>query len=518
MTVGGAGIGGRLRRHWAIGALLVGAGALYARTAGAHGMLTWDEAEYAALARSLLRGEGYAIGGAPQALRPPLLPLAEAAGLWLAGRADDAAVHATTVALALLALLLLYAAAAAVYDRATGLAAAALLGSAPWFWTATAGALSEIPFLACFAAASFAWSAGLLRDARWFHASWLAIGLAVLTRYTALLLGPLLALLTLLELARGDAAVRRRVGSRSFALAPLVGLAVVAPWFARQALAFGDPLAGVRQASTQLQAYLPAVSMPWWSYLAALPGLLSWPATALLAIGAATARRRGDRFALHAVLAVAVVLAWFSAYRYKEPRLVSAMLPAAALLAALALTRTAAAPRPRGSLAALVAAVALCNVAVTRPMLSAVRTLGAPSFREAMAFVRAHSAPGTRLIGLNAPQMTWYADRAVVDFPSDPRDLAPLLAGVAWVVVTSFERGQRPWVAPLAARLPAEAFTDGSAVRFADARFTTLVIRPSRLRDLLPGGSGRAPAGADRRISRGPRSGRWAPIGRDDRS
>lgn len=142
---GCVGVVARLRRHWAIGILLVVAGATYARTSGAYGMLMWDEAEHATLARSLVRGAGYTIDGAPHALRPPLLPIVEAASLWLAGRAADAAVHAATVALALFALLVVYAGAAAAYDRATGLVAVALLGTAPWFWATTANALSEIP-------------------------------------------------------------------------------------------------------------------------------------------------------------------------------------------------------------------------------------------------------------------------------------------------------------------------------------------------------------------------------------
>jgi 4-amino-4-deoxy-L-arabinose transferase-like glycosyltransferase len=475
------------RRHWAIGALLVVAALVYARTSGSSGMLTWDEAEYATLARSLVRGEGYAIDRAPHALRPPLLPLVEAASLRLAGRADDRAVHAATVALALLALFVLYAGAAAAYDRTTALAAAMLLGTAPWYWTTTAHALSEIPLLACFAAALFAWSGGLLCDARWFHASWACIGLALLTRYTALLIGPLVALLTLLELARGDAAVRRRVGSRAFLLAPLVGLLVVAPWFARQAAVFGDPLVGVREASMQLQRYLPGLSMPWWWYLASLPAMLSWPTVLLLGVGAAAAVRRRDRFAIHCLVVVGCVLAWFSCYRYKEPRLVSAMLPAAALLAALALTRAPVGPAPRAALAGILTAIALLNVAATRPVFAGVRTLGYPAFLEAMAFVRRHSAPDALLIGPNEPQMVWYADREVVDFPDAPRPeiLASLLARAEWAVVTDFERGQKPWVAPLAARLPDTAFADGSAVRFSANRSTTLVVRPARLFSVL---------------------------------
>ena len=477
----------RVRRHWGIGLLLLVAGVAYARTSGAYGMLMWDEAEYATLARSLVRGEGYTIGGKPHALRPPLLPLAEAASLRLAGGADEVAVHATTIAFALLALLSLYAAAAAAYDRGTGLVAAVLLGTAPWFWTTTANALSEIPLLVFFSAALFAWSGGLLCDARWFYVSWLCIGLALLARYTALLIGPLAVLLTMLELARGDAAVRRRVGSRAFVLAPLVGLLVVAPWFARQALAFGDPLVGVREASMQLQRYLPDVSMPWWQYLAGLPAMLSWPAVALMGIGAAVALRRGDRFAVHCVVVVVVILVWFSCYRYKEPRLVSAMLPAAALLASLALTGGRENPAPRAAVVAILAATVALNAAATHPVFASVRTLGYPSFLAAMAYVREHSAADALLVGPNEPQLVWYADRAAVDFPPAAQwdALAPLLARAEWVVVTNFERGQKPYVAPLAARLPPEAFADGSAVRFDGLGFTTLVIRAARLRELV---------------------------------
>ncbi|MFN8644170.1 MAG: glycosyltransferase family 39 protein [Candidatus Binatia bacterium] len=468
----------RLGRHWPLAALLGGAGAVYARTCGAYGMLTWDEAEYASLARSLVRGAGYTFDGPPHPLRPPLLPLAEAASLWWSGRADDAAVHAASVGLALLALALLYAGAALAYDRATGLVAAALLASAPWFWTTTANALSELPLLAFFAAALFAWSAGLLRDARWFYVSWSCFGLALLTRYTALLFGPLAALLALAELVRGDAAVRARVASRAFVLAPLVGLAVVAPWFARQALVFGDPLVGVREAAGQLQRYLPGVAMPWWQYLADLPAMLSWPTLALAVVGAATALRRGERFGVHALVTAAFVLAWFSVYRYKEPRLVSAMMPAAALLAARGLIGSGAGVGPS---AAIVAAIGVLNLGATRPVFANVRTLGYPSFLAAMAFVRAHSTPDARLVGPNEPQIVWYADRAAEGFGAEA-GLDAQLARAEWVVVTDFERGQPPYVAALAKRLPAEAFADGSAVRFHAGGFTTLLVRAPRFR------------------------------------
>ncbi len=480
-----AALAATLRRHWAVGPLLVAAGVIYARTQSAYGMLMWDEAQYSSLARSLVRGDGYTIAGAPEHLRPPLLPLAGAASLWLTGRADDGAVHGATVACALLALVVVYAAAARVYDRLTGLAALVLLGSAPWFWESTANFLSEIPLLALFATAVFCWSCGLYRDARWFHASWACAGLALLTRYTTLLFAPLAALLTLVALATGDTEVRRRLVSGHSLLAPLLALVLVAPWLAHQALTNGDPLVGFREASSQLQVYMPGISMPWWRYLTGLPAMLSWPTTGLLLVGALWALRRGDRFAIQCLVTIVFVLFWFSWYRYKEPRLVSAMLPAAALVAAVGLTRGVISRPPREAVAGLALAVVLFNWGATQAHFDSVRTLGYPSFLEAMTFLREQTPSDARIVGPNPPQIVWYADRSVVDFP--PRsELAERLAHADWVVVTNFERGQPPYVGEVAARLPDAAFQAGDAVRFADARYWTLVVRADVLRALLP--------------------------------
>ncbi len=473
-----------LRRHWPLALLLLAAAVVYTRTLDAYGMLMWDEAEYAALARSRVRGDGYTIAGAPESLRPPVLPLAGAASLWVAGRVDDRALKYATVAMALLALAIVYGGAARAYDRATGLIAAALLASAPWFWTSTANFLSEIPLLAFFSGAVFCWTFGLYESPRYFYLSWLCLGLAFLTRYTALLFGPLAVALTLAALATGDRAVRGRILSRDFALAPLAGVGVVGPWLARQALVFGDPLCGLRQAATQLQVYRPGLSMPWYQYLVDLPGMLSLPTVVFLVLGVQWTIRRADRFAAQCAIAVAFVLVWFSCYRYKEPRLATAMLPAAAVLAAVGLTRALPDGRALRVGAALVAGTLAFNAVAARRTLARVVTLGYPPFLEAMAFLREHSAPTALLVGPNRPQIFWYADRLVVDFPSEAA-LPALLERAAWVVVTNFERGQKPYVSALVGKIPPAAFRDRSAVLFQGGGFVTLVVRAERLRAVL---------------------------------
>jgi len=472
------------RRHWRLGVLLAVAGLAYGRGLDAYGMLMWDEAEYASLARALARGEGYQVAGAAEALRPPLLPLAGAAAIALAGRADDRVVKAASVAFALAALLVVYVAAAGAYDRTTGLVAALLLAAAPWFWTATAHFLSELPLLTCFAAAAFAWSAALLRSPRWFPIAWGCAGLALLARYTALLLGPLFVLLTLTALALRAPGVGGRLRSRHALLAPLLAVAVTAPWFAYQALTFADPLVGLRRAAGQLQAYLPGVSMPWHAYLTGLPAMLTAPTLAAVVFGVAWAARRRDAFALHCVVIVGVVLLWFSAYRYKEPRLVSALLPAAAILAAVGVTRGLTGDRPERLGLALVgtlAGVVWLGALSAQRTLTTVVTNGYPSFLAATAFLRTHSEPQALVVAPNPPQLWWYAERPVVAYP-DAAALPDLLARADWAVIADFERGQPPYVATLAARIPASAFAAGDAARFDDGRFRTLVVRAALLR------------------------------------
>jgi 4-amino-4-deoxy-L-arabinose transferase-like glycosyltransferase len=473
--------------HWPIALLLLASGLAYGQTLGAYGMLMWDEAEYASLARSVVRGDGYTIAGEPQVLRPPILPLAGAASLWAAGRVDDRVLKRATVAMALLALAIVYAGAARAYDPATGLVASALMASTPWFWTSTANFLSEIPLLAFFGGAVFCWTFGLYRSPRYFYLSWLCIGLAFLTRYTALLFGPLAVGLTAAALATRDRAVQGRVLSRDFALAPLLGVVVVAPWFARQAVVFGDPLVGLRQAATQLQVYLPGVSMPWYQYLVGLPAILSPPTTVFLVVGIAWTASRADRFGAQCVIVVVFVVTWFSCYRYKEPRLITAMLPAAAVLAAVGLTRGlpgGRAVRAGGAAVVLAGTVAFNGVAAHRVFDRTV-TLGYPSFLQAMVFVRDHSSPAALLVGPNRPQIFWYADRTVVDFPAEAAALPALLERADWVVITNFERGQKSYVSDLARKIPRSDFQDQSAVLFQDGRYMTLVVRADRLRARL---------------------------------
>ena len=474
-----------VKREWPILVLLALFGMLYSTTLDSYGMFMWDEAEYASLARSVVRGEGFAISGVPHALRPPVLPLAGAAGMLLTGeQADDFVLRAVACTFALVALLCVYAFAAAAFDRTTGLLAAASLGTSPFFWTFVPYFMCEIPFMAFFAATVWFFWLGAYRSERFFVWSWICCALAILTRYTAVLFLPILILFVPIAALLGGTETRRRLASHAFFFSPLAGLVLLLPWLIRQTVTFGTPLAGLNWVSRQLQLYLPGVSMPWSFYLRLLPSLLSPAIMVLVATGVIWGFWKRDRFVLHSIAAAALILTWFSCYRYKEDRLVSSALPFLAAIAAVPLAKATAKLRPLVRYAALVFVLVgmfLLNYRVTHPIFAQNITLGYPSFLDAMAFLRVHGTPGSVVLGANGPQINWYSGLRGRDFPKEEGALPDALRSSEWVVITNFERGQRPYVLALMNRVACVGMPPDCAAEFRDLHFATMVIRSDRL-------------------------------------
>jgi Alg9-like mannosyltransferase family len=297
---------------------------------------------------------------------------------------------------------------------------------------------------------------------------------------------PIVTAMVAVALVTSGATVRRRLCSRRFIFSPLVALVVLAPWFIREQITFGDALIGLKRSSTQLLVYLPRVSMPWHFYLSGLPEMLSL-VVVFFGLGIVWAAWRRDRFGLHCFAVAAGILVWFSCYRYKETRLVTSVLPFVAIVAALGVTRLLATPSVRRSVVipAAIAAVFGLSFFETRATFTHSVTAGYPAFYVAMQFVRTYASVKGVVVGANYPQISWYADRQAIDFPPTEAELKTMLERVEWVIVTDFERGQQPWVAPLVKKLSRQDVRDGNVMEFRDERFVTYVIRADLLQKRL---------------------------------
>lgn len=470
-----------------LAAVLVVFGAAYAYTSASHRMLMWDEAEYASIGRSIARGQGYALSGTPNSLRPPVVPMAAATAIAIGGPRDKSLAW-VPLAFSLVALLLTYWCGTAAYGQPAGIAAAVILGISSAFWGSTGRLLTEIPFMAFFTGAIVGFYFGLYRDPRWFYASWLWWAMAFLTRHTAVLFALIAVAFVAAALLSRAPGARDRIWSRAFVLAPCAGVLAVLPWLVRQHVVFGDAFIGVREAATQLQRFMPELSMPWHFYATSLPELLSVPVALIVATGVVWSAARRDRFALHCLAACAIVLVWMSLYRFKEVRMAMGILPLLAIVGAAGMTKpwSGSASRPR--LAVVPAVVLVVAFAVQlqtmRQTLGTTITLGYPSFLPAMDFLRARSSPDAVVLGANYPQIHWYADRVAHDLPELDR-LDEALARSEWIVLTNFERGQKAFAAELIRQVDQNDAQDGRTAVFQDERYQTVLIRSDVLRTRL---------------------------------
>ncbi len=123
------------------------------------------------------------------------------------------------------------------------------------------------------------------------------------------------------------------------------------------------------------------------------------------------------------------------------------------------------------------------NSTSVRMILSDGTVLGYPPLRQAGEFLRQHSAGDALIITASVPQIHWYSDRRVIDFPPAAA-LKSSLEAAEWVVVTNFEAGQAAYVnALLTMDTPSE--NGGEVMRFSDRSFTAVLLKASWLKDRL---------------------------------
>jgi len=487
----------RLLDRLDVAVLLLCLGGLYLSGLGGHGMLMWDEAHYAVLGRALASGEGYVEpDGRPERLRPPVLPMAIAGVLRVVPDANDRTVRRVTVAAALLCVLSVYLIVKHEAGSAAAMVAAIALGSAPEFWRLTSYLLTEIPFMLFNTLAVYFFYRGLHVDPRGFLLAWPCFALALLTRYTALLFGPICLLVVLAALLGRDRSAVERLRSKYFVLGPLLAAPLLLPLFFRFYQSFGDPLVGFRAAADQLPDYARHATFPSLYYLTLLPSMLGWVPLLLLAAAVSQIVWVRDRLGTACLIAAAFIIAFLSRYGWKEPRLISAALPFFAIaigIGAGAWSRTLAklGSTARPSIARQVALAVVFvaffsglrfdpSYARAQLAIAHSKTLGYPSFLWAMREIDRSAAPSAVMMGPNCYQIAWYAKRSCIGLPATDDGLANATAADL-VIATSFERGQPAY---LAAALEAVEARFGREVRvFADDRYWTKIAPAAAFRE-----------------------------------
>jgi hypothetical protein len=301
-------------------------------------------------------------------------------------------------------------------------------------------------------------------------------------RYTAVLFFPVAAVLGVAAILRSPSRWRRLVSVHA-AGGALLGLALVGPWFLHCASVAEDPWQGVRWAGNQVQAFAPGEVLPPLFYVTAMPRILSVPTVLFLAVGIGVCVARRERFAIDSLLAAAVLIVYFSLFRWKEDRFILAAIPLLAPVAAQGLRAAARSLAGESEQRLAVAAALFVTILTTAVPVSrrirSTHTRGYPAFLDAAIHVRLSTPPDALVLASNTPQVAWYCERRIAALPADRRELPTMAAKADLILITNFEPGQPAWANELAG--PMLDRTACGTRLFADRRWAALVIPPKCL-------------------------------------
>ena len=251
------------------------------------------------------------------------------------------------------------------------------------------------------------WRTERMRDATWIG---VAAGLALLTKQTALLMLPALVVLAALGAARRE---WRRAAGMAAALG--VALLLALPMFVRNWKLFGDPIYPVFAPDVDRALYamnvnhfaIPTASFHRQSLAAAGPLVV---AAGVLALVLAAVRRRAT---LETVLVAGIALAFAAAARVPlaDPRHLFPLIPALALLGALALS-SAVGSRPLASRVAGIVLLACAALSVVRMPDYRAGLDVPPYLAEAYAAIRQDVPEGGTVLSLWTYDTFYYSRRS----------------------------------------------------------------------------------------------------------
>jgi len=319
------------------------------------------------------------------------------------------------------------------------------------------------------------------RRGAYFYLAWLCFGLTSLVRYNSVLVLPSLAGFLALELALGTLKPVDLIRNRAFLLSPLAALLVALPYLVYLQVSFGDAFIGVRQTAGALAEEWGRGE--WHYYLTHSPDLLTELGCVLVAGGIAWVLYRRDRFGRYLLVWIAVPLVYFSFQPLKDPRLVIAIGPPLAMLAAHVACDIWEAPflsKSKSSKwlrllvpAVLVVLVVQDGYGEARHRFQSVRALGYPSLQWAGQWCQESTDEDAVIMTASRPGHHWYSYRRTVPYPIDREQFIAAAREADHVVLDDYERKQPSYVP----QLFAEAFlTEGGALRHAGDRDEIVVF------------------------------------------
>ncbi len=436
--------------------LLVLLGGFFFSNLGAYKMFMWDEAEYASIARSVLRGDGYALNGAAQTGRLPVYPLSVAVAFALFGVSYETT-KISGIMFALLSIFAVYFFVRKYADKKTALVCGVLLASTPVFFTLALNTLTDITYSALFFLSAMFFFVGVNENTKYFYVAGSLLGLSFLTRYNAVLF----AVMAAVYLAYLWVGSRRKVSclfkSKHVYLSLILFLVVLAPWMIYVQGETGNAIGGILDAQNRISTYSVA-SFPWYYYLNLGYSVLGITVFLMFVLGVGYVVYKREDFGVYCLIILLVNFLYFSQFGWKEERMMVSWVPFMVVLSGMGLMKVVYPWLKRDlksehlSLGAC-ALVLLVSVyfnysGVIAPKLERSTAIGYPSLIQASSFVEAESLVGESIVGASIPQYYWYANRFVRGYPRDAEGFVDLLegGGISFVLIGNYERNQPQYV------------------------------------------------------------------------
>jgi len=436
--------------------LLVLLGGFFFSNLGAYKMFMWDEAEYASIARSVLRGDGYVLNGESHVMRIPTYPLSIAAAFALFGVSYEVS-KIPGIFFALLSVFAVYFFAAKYVDKKTGIVAAFLVAITPIYFTYALNTLSDLPFSSLFFVSAVFFYMGINRDVKYFYPAGIFLGLSFLARYNAVLMVPILGVyfgyLWLVDRKKLFCVFK----SKHTYLSLVLFLVVVGPWLFYVRGVTGNALSTLLGAPGRFASYTD-VSFPWYYYLVLAYSNLGAAVFFLFVIGVGYVVYKRMDFGVYCLGFLVVNFAYFSRFAWKEERMMVSWIPFMVVLSGIGLVRVVEPWLKRdfkseylscGACALVLLILMYFNyTSVIAPKLEYSTAIGYPSLMQASSFVGAESGVDESIVGASIPQYFWYADRIVRGYPRDAKGLVDLIdeGGISFVLIGNYERNQPQYV------------------------------------------------------------------------